>query len=232
MAHHDCDDDDRIESERGDYVIDNKPTVLGSGAYGTVVLGRDAVSKRKVAIKVSFDDHDAADALVHEYQLLNNLSRALHARGVARRGVHELRRRVGKRELRRRELVGGGRGEGERRVHLEVHVRPTARITPGYNCGEGDLPVAVRDLYAAEEILACNTRRIHRVVAVCSAVPEVDGRTDEGAARRGIARGEPDRVLRRGRRDRQVKVDALLQEQVPHGHGRGLRHRAECLRRR
>lgn len=81
MAHHDCDDDDRIESERGDYVIDNKPTVLGSGAYGTVVLGRDAVSKRKVAIKVSFDDHDAADALVHEYQLLNNLSRALHARG-------------------------------------------------------------------------------------------------------------------------------------------------------
>ena len=82
-----------------------------------------------------------------------------HAALVAGRRVDEIARRLRQRDLRRRDLVGHAGRRREARIHLEVDVRPAARVAAGKDRRERDLAVGVGLLHAAQVVLVRDARR-------------------------------------------------------------------------
>ncbi|MCY1231538.1 hypothetical protein D9M72_439910 [compost metagenome] len=99
------------------------------------------------------------------------------------------------------DLVAGGFRHGDLgdRQHLagrcgvahgfedfEVDVRPASVVCPGVDGGERHLPVGIRFLDTAEEVLIFKSGVVHRVFAVPVAVPGVDGGAGKGFAAAGV----------------------------------------------
>ena len=70
----------------------------------------------------------------------------------------------------------------ERRVDLEVDVRPAARVAGGEDAGERHHPVVARRLHAAQVVLVLGALGVQRVAALPVAVPDVDRRARERLA--------------------------------------------------
>ena len=103
---------------------------------------------------------------------------------VAGDGVDLVAGRLRQRDLRRRDLVAdAGRG-GKARIHLEVDVRPAARIAAREDRRERHDAAGVGLLHASQIVLIRDTRRVQRVASGPVAVPEVHGLSRQRRARR------------------------------------------------
>ena len=146
-----------------------------------------------------------------------------HALLVAARGVDERVGLLGQRDL--RGLHDRARRDGVRdvRVHLEVDVRPAARVAGRVDRREAHGAGRVGLLHPAQVVLVLDAAAVERVAAVAVAVPEVDAGADERAAGRGIPHRERDRERhalgdRRRRAEARADVAAHDARVVEHVH--------------
>src|SRR5205814_6382902 len=96
-------------------------------------------------------------AVVAEYIIAGerNLIEIRNAARVERRlRIDFATRRLRQRELRRLDRIRAGDRLRDARIDFEVNVWPAARVASRKYCRERHFPGAVRDLHAAQEVLA------------------------------------------------------------------------------